>query len=102
MPPDSDVCYCHWSPAHVFHISHPLIGWNETMIIYLLAIASPTHPVPASLWHTGWAGQSERHVRYRQAWSRTTGGHPFTNRPTYSGLQPAPPPAPPPPPFFPH
>ena len=40
--------YWHWSPDHGFYISHPLIGWNETMIVYLLAIASPTHPVPAS------------------------------------------------------
>ena len=30
-------------------------GWNEAMITYLLAIASPTHPVPASLYVTGWA-----------------------------------------------
>ena len=57
--PDSDVLYWHWSPDHGFHINHPLIGWNETMIVYLLAIASPTHAVPASLYHTGWAG----HVR---------------------------------------
>ena len=42
--PDSDVLYWHWSPDYGFHINHPLIGWNETMIVYLLAIASPTHP----------------------------------------------------------
>lgn len=85
--PDSDVLYWHWSPDFGFHISHPLIGWNETMIIYLLAIASPTHPVPASLWHTGWAGQSERHVRYRRGWSRTTDGDHFTNGHSYYGIK---------------
>ncbi len=85
--PDSDVLYWHWSPNHGYHIGHPLIGWNETMIIYLLAIASPTHPVPASLWHTGWAGQSERHVRYRQGWSRTTDGDHFTNGHSYYGIK---------------
>ncbi len=85
--PDSDVLYWHWSPDHGFHIHHPLIGWNETMIIYLLAIASPTHPVPASLWHTGWAGQSERHVRYRQGWSRTTDGDHYTNGKSYYGIK---------------
>ncbi len=57
--PDGDVLYWHWSPDHAWHISHPLVGWNETMIVYLLAIASPTHAVPASLYHTGWAGQSD-------------------------------------------
>ena len=85
--PDSDVLYWHWSPDHGFHISHPLIGWNETMIIYLLAIASPTHPVPASLWHTGWAGQSERHLNYRRGWSRTTDGDHFTNGHSYYGIK---------------
>jgi hypothetical protein len=30
-------------------------GWNECMITYLLAVASPTHPVPATLYHQGWA-----------------------------------------------
>jgi len=33
-------------------------GPNEAAIIYLLAIASPTHGVPASLWHDGWASSS--------------------------------------------
>jgi hypothetical protein len=28
------------------------------MITYLLAIASPTHPIPASLYHSGWASSS--------------------------------------------
>ena len=41
--PTANVLYWHWSPDHGWHISHPLIGWNETMIVYLLAIASPTH-----------------------------------------------------------
>ena len=30
-------------------------GWNECLITYLLAIASPTHPVPASFYTLGWA-----------------------------------------------
>jgi len=85
--PDSDVLYWHWSPDYGFHIHHPLIGWNETMIIYLLAIASPTHPVPASLYHTGWAGQSERNRQYRHGWSRTTDGDHYLNGNTYYGIK---------------
>ena len=45
----SDFLYWHWSPDFGWHISHPLVGWNETLMVYLLAIASPTHAVPASL-----------------------------------------------------
>ncbi|RIK85352.1 MAG: hypothetical protein DCC67_04145 [Planctomycetota bacterium] len=85
--PDSPVLYWHWSPEHEWHISHPLVGWNETMIVYLLAIASPTHAVPASMWHTGWAGQSELAVTYRRNWSRTTEGDHFTNGNEYYGVK---------------
>ena len=85
--PDSDVLYWHWSPDHEFYIGHPLIGWNETMIIYLLAIASPTHPVPVSLYHRGWAGTADLQVRYRQNWSRTTAGDHYVNGRSYYGIK---------------
>ena len=85
--PHSDFLYWHWSPNHAWHISHPLVGWNETMIVYLLAIASPTHGVPASLYHTGGAGPSEPAVRYRQGWGRTTQGDHYTNGNTYFGIR---------------
>ncbi|MBL9136818.1 MAG: hypothetical protein JNK85_13155 [Verrucomicrobiales bacterium] len=84
--PTSEFLYWHWSPDHAWHISHPLVGWNETMIVYLLAIASPTHPIPASLYHTGWAGQSDLAVRYRQGWGRTTQGDHYVNGNRYYGI----------------
>ncbi len=84
--PDSGVLYWHWSPDHGWHISHPLIGWNETMIVYLLAIASPTHGVPASLYYSGWAGQSDEAVRYRRNWSRTTQGDHYINGNQHYGI----------------
>jgi exo beta-1,2-glucooligosaccharide sophorohydrolase (non-reducing end) len=83
--PEGEVLYWHWSPDHAWHISHPLVGWNETMIVYLLAIASPTHAVPASMYHTGWAGQSDLAVGYRQGWSRTTHGDHYRNGHSYHG-----------------
>jgi hypothetical protein len=84
---DSKVLYWHWSPNYGFHIRHPLIGWNESMIAYLLAIASPTHNVPASLWDSGWAGQNELGIAYRRRWSRTTQGDHFTNGNSYYGIK---------------
>jgi hypothetical protein len=53
--PQSDALYWHWSPQWSWHINHRLTGFNEVMIVYLLAIASPTHAVPAGLYYTGWA-----------------------------------------------
>ncbi|MFM5916533.1 MAG: glucoamylase family protein [Novosphingobium sp.] len=83
--PDSPFLYWHWSEDHGFYINHPLIGWNETGIVYFLAIASPTHPVPASMWYSGWAGQNDTAVKYRQGWSRTTQGDHYTNGNSYYG-----------------
>lgn len=52
---DGNTLYWHWSPNYEWQMNFPLVGWNETMITYLLAIASPTHSIPASLYHDGWA-----------------------------------------------
>jgi hypothetical protein len=83
----SDFLYWHWSPDHAWYIGHPLVGWNETMIVYLLAIASPTHPVPASLYYSGWAGQSDEAVEYRRGWSRTMIGDHYANGREFYGIK---------------
>lgn len=83
----SDFLFWHWSPDFGWHINHPLVGWNETMIVYLLAIASPTHPVPASMYYTGWAGQSKRAVDYRKNWSQTEEGDHYANGHEYYGIK---------------
>ncbi|MFH1197552.1 MAG: glucoamylase family protein [bacterium] len=84
---DSDFLFWHWSPDKEWISDHPLIGWNETMIVYLLAIASPTHPMPASMYYSGWAGQSERAIKYRQAWGQTTDGDHYYNSNEYYGIK---------------
>ena len=52
---NSGVLYWHWSPNYAWQMNFPLRGYNEAMIVYLLAIASPTNSVPASYYHNGWA-----------------------------------------------
>lgn len=52
------VLFWHWSPTHEFKKDHEIRGWNEAMIIYLLGIASPTHTIPPSLYHDGWANSN--------------------------------------------
>lgn len=56
--PGSDVLYWNWSPTYGFAINVQVRGFNEAMIVYLLAIASPTYPMPASSFHNGYAGLS--------------------------------------------
>ena len=55
--PRRDALYWHWSPEYSWHIANRLTGWNEVMITYLEAIASPTHPIPASDYYSGWVGE---------------------------------------------
>ncbi len=50
------VLFWHWSPNYGWQINFELRGHNETHLAYILAIASPTHSIPASLYHEGWAG----------------------------------------------
>lgn len=55
---NSGVLYWHWSPNYEWQINMDIRGWNEAAIVYMLAIASPTHSVDASYWNNGWAGRS--------------------------------------------
>lgn len=49
-----------WSPTYGFQNGGRVTGFNEAMIVYLLALGSPTHAVPASVYHQGWAGSYRR------------------------------------------
>jgi exo beta-1,2-glucooligosaccharide sophorohydrolase (non-reducing end) len=57
--PKHDALYWHWSPNFGFHKANRIGGWNETLMPYLLGIASPTHPIPASLYYSGWAAEGD-------------------------------------------
>ncbi|HEY6767260.1 MAG TPA: glucoamylase family protein [Candidatus Sulfotelmatobacter sp.] len=85
--PESDALYWHWSPEWSWHINHRLTGFNEAMIVYLLAIASPTHAVPRGLYYSGWANQGEVGAKYRQAWSHTNEGERYENGHKYFGIK---------------
>ena len=50
-----DVLYWHWSPNYGWQKNHKISGWNEALIVYLLAAASPTHSISESVYHKGWA-----------------------------------------------
>jgi exo beta-1,2-glucooligosaccharide sophorohydrolase (non-reducing end) len=84
---DSDAIYWHWTPEWSWFINHRLTGFNETMIVYLLAIASPTHPVGPELYYTGWAGQSDAAQLYRKGWSGSGEGAKYANGMTYFGTK---------------
>jgi hypothetical protein len=45
-----------WKPETGFSNYGNWIGYNEAMILYILALGSPTHPVPTSTWSTWTSG----------------------------------------------
>ena len=40
---------------------HDWVGYDEGMLVYILAAGSPTHPVTKEAWDTGWAVDLEKH-----------------------------------------
>lgn len=50
-----DVLYWHWSPEYQWEMNFPVGGYNEALIMYVLAAASPTHSINKSVYEKGWA-----------------------------------------------
>jgi hypothetical protein len=50
-----NLLYWHWSPQHQWQMNLPILGWNESLIVYVLAAASPTHPISKAVYDAGWA-----------------------------------------------
>lgn len=52
---EQNVLYWHWSPEYQWEMNFPVSGYNECLIMYIMAAASPTHSIPAEVYHQGWA-----------------------------------------------
>ncbi|HJS11752.1 glucoamylase family protein [Sphingopyxis sp.] len=48
-----------WKPEKGFE-THDWVGYNEGMLVYVLALGSPTHPVGKDAWDKGWAAELEK------------------------------------------
>ncbi|MBS2097564.1 glucoamylase family protein [Carboxylicivirga linearis] len=45
----------HWSPNYGFEKNMKVRGWNEALIVYVLAASSPTHTITKNVYDEGWA-----------------------------------------------
>jgi hypothetical protein len=50
-----NVLYWHWSPKYAWDMNFAVTGYNETLIMYVLAASSPTHPISKEVYDEGWA-----------------------------------------------
>lgn len=47
--------FWHWSPNYDWQMNFALEGYNECLITYVMAAASPTHSIDSKIYHEGWA-----------------------------------------------
>jgi hypothetical protein len=96
---NKNVLYWHWSPDKQWVMNFPLEGYNECLITYVLAAASPTHGIPAGCYHEGWARggkikndadhqQYGYHLDLRHNGAQQFGGPLFWSHYSFLGLDP--------------
>lgn len=67
-----NILYWHWSPDKGWIINMGISGWNEALIIYVLAASSPSNPIPPVVYTSGWA---------------RNGAFPMVNNKTFYGIK---------------
>lgn len=50
-----EVLYWHWSPNNGWAMNFPVKGFNECLIMYILAASGERYPVSSAVYHRGWA-----------------------------------------------
>jgi hypothetical protein len=92
-----DVIYWHWSPDYGWEMNFAVKGYNECLILYVLAASSPTFPVSADAYHKGWArsgGINTSKTKYgytltlKHNGAEEYGGPLFWSHYSYLGLDP--------------
>jgi len=92
-----NVIYWHWSPEYEWEMNFPVQGYNECLILYILAASSPTYPVQHEAYHEGWArsggivtssGKYGYVLTLRHNGAEEYGGPLFWSHYSYLGLDP--------------
>jgi hypothetical protein len=88
----SGKLYWHWSPQYQWESGLTVRGWNEGLIVYILALASPTHPITAATYQMGWLNNSFGVANSSQGYTLYTGppagGPLFFSHYSFIGLDP--------------
>lgn len=59
-----NVLTWHWSPNNGWSLDADVRGWNECLVAYVLAAASPRYAISPTVYHNGWA-QSRAFINRR-------------------------------------
>jgi hypothetical protein len=88
-----DVLYWHWSPNNDWSMNFPIRGFNECMIVYVLAASGDRYPVTGDVYHRGWAQSNffrngKTFYNYRLPLGFDYGGPLFFSHYSFLGLDP--------------
>lgn len=90
---NEQVLYWHWSVNYEWEMNHKIRGYNETLITYILAAASSTHGIEASVYHNGYAQNGaiingKEYYGYKLPLGCDYGGPLFFTHYSFLGLDP--------------
>lgn len=90
-----DVLYWHWSPNVDWTMNMKIRGWNEALVIYVLAASSPTHTINKEVYTKGWARDGDiansggnTYYGYKLPLRNDMGGPLFFSHYSFLGLDP--------------
>lgn len=88
-----DVLYWHWSPNNGWAMNFPVRGFNECLIMYVLAASAERYSVKSSVYHLGWAKNSfftngKKFYGYTLPLGFDYGGPLFFSQYSFLGLDP--------------
>jgi hypothetical protein len=90
---NQNVLYWHWSPTVNWIINQQIRGWNEALIVYILASSSLTDPVPKIVYDNGWASNggmrnNNTYYGYPLPLGPSNGGPLFFEHYSFTGVNP--------------
>ena len=90
---NQEILYWHWSPNNGWSMNFPVRGYNECLIMYVLAASAERYPVSAAVYHRGWAESSffkngKTFFNYKLPLGFDYGGPLFFSQYSFLGLDP--------------
>ena len=90
---NQNTLYWHWSPNFGFRMNMEIKGWNEALIVYVLAASSPTHSISKEVYRNGWASNgnivtNRSHYGIQMPLGPAYGGPLFFSHYSFIGLDP--------------
>ena len=90
---NQNVLYWHWSPDKAWTINQQIKGWNEALIVYVLASSSRTDSIPKIVYQNGWASNgsiinNNIYYGYQLPMGPVNGGPLFFEHYSFLGINP--------------